>query len=201
MERWQIGGHAVEFYRDTHAYLVDGRQLPSVTQIVRWALGDKYGNVNAARLHKAAEAGTLLHESIERYVKTGQMEPPSRELTGFAWLMRQYGARALASEVPLVLSVGGEPVACGRCDLVLALDGDLCGADIKRTSVLDREYVGLQLNLYRIAYRQCYHHEWHRLYGIHLRGFTRRLVEVPIAESLALGYVEEWRRTHEDEEF
>ena len=65
-------------------------------------------------------------------------------------------------------------------DLLLDVDGEFTIADIKTTSVLNKEYLAYQLNLYRVAFEQSYKMEIGRLYGIHLREHKRKLVEIPI---------------------
>lgn len=199
MERWQIAGREVEYYEDGHIYLVDGVRLPSITGMLRMRFGGKYAGVSPETLRRAADRGTQVHAAIEAYVKTGA-EADLPELRGFKWLTTHAGWTPIRSEVPLVLcDKDGEAIACGRCDLVMRKGADLCGADIKRTSTFDREYVAAQLNLYRIAYRQSWGEEWTRLYGLHLREWMRRLIEVPINEDWAWDYIDEWRRSQDAE--
>ena len=199
MERWQIAGREVEYYEDGHIYLVDGVRLPSITGMLRMRFGGKYAGVSPETLRRAADRGTQVHAAVEAWVKTGA-EADLPELRGFKWLTEHAGMTPIRSEVPLVLcDQRGEAIACGRCDLVMRKGADLCGADIKRTSTFDREYVAAQLNLYRIAYRQSWGEEWTRLYGLHLREWMRRLIEVPINEAWAWDYIDEWRRTQDAE--
>lgn len=199
MERWEIAGREVEYYEDGHIYLVDGVRLPSITGMLRMRFGGKYAGVSPETLRRAADRGTQVHAAIEAWVKTGA-EADLPELRGFKWLTTRAGFTPIRSEVPLVLcDKRGEAIACGRCDLVMRKGADLCGADIKRTSTFDREYVAAQLNLYRIAYRQSWGEEWTRLYGLHLREWMRRLIEVPINEAWAWDYIDEWRRTQDAE--
>ena len=98
------------------------------------------------------------------------------------------------NEVPVLLSVGDTPVCAGRLDLVIKMDNKLGGADIKRTSSLDKEYLAYQLNLYRIAYRQSYGKTWEFLRGVHLRDNVRRFVEIPINEEMAMELVKEYMK-------
>ena len=93
--------------------------------------------------------------------------------------------------MPVILHLDDKPIAAGRLDLVLEMGGQIGGADIKRTSKLDKQYLAYQLNLYRIAYRQCYGVEWQFLRGIHLRESVRKFVSIPIDEESA------WRLVHE----
>ena len=78
-------------------------------------------------------------------------------------------------------------------------DGELGGADIKRTSVLDKNYLAYQLNIYRIAYRQCYGLEWEFLKALHLREDVRKYVDIPIDENLAWQLIHEWRQSNESD--
>jgi hypothetical protein len=93
--------------------------------------------------------------------------------------------------VPVILERDGKPIAAGRLDLVLMMDGKIGGADIKRVSSLDKEYVGYQLNLYRIAYRQSYGVEWEFIRAIHLRESVRKFVDLPINEDLMWEFLKE----------
>lgn len=192
-----INGKELEFIEDEHIYLVDGVIVPSVTQILSYRFGGKYSCVSPAVLQRAAEKGTLVHEAIEMYCKTGEeIELP--ELRNFKFLQRAYGFKVLDNEVPVILeNKEGEVIGAGRLDLVLELDGKVGGADIKRTSVLDKEYLAYQLNLYRLAYRQSYGIEWEFLRGVHLRDDVRKFVEIPINEMRIWEFLDEWQRNKE----
>lgn len=185
-----IGGHYLEYYEDGHIYLVDGVVVPSITQLLRIRFGNKYSGVSRDVLNRAAEAGTAVHEAIERYCVDGA-ESDLPEVRNFKFLQKQYKFRVLENETPVILFLNDEPIAAGRLDLVLEMGGRIGGADIKRTSTLDKEYLAYQLNLYRIAYRQTYGEEWEFLRGIHLRGDTRKFVTIPVNEDMA------WQLVHE----
>ena len=187
----EIKGHCMEFIEDSHTYLVDGVILPSITQILKVKFGGKYAYVNKATLQRASADGTRVHEAIERYCKTGEMEE-LEEVKNFRFLQRQYGFKVIENESPVILFKDNEPFACGRLDLVLEMDGQIGGADIKRTSTLDKQYLAYQLNLYKIAYQQCYGVEWQFLKGIHLKENKRKFVDIPIAEDYAWDLVKEY---------
>ncbi len=176
-----IAGHEVEFFDAGHKYLVDGILTPSITSILK---SDKYDRVDRSTLDRAARKGTELHKAIENYCKTG-IEADLQELRNFKFLQRTYKFEPIANEQVVVLFRDEEPIAAGRCDIVLRMDGKIGGADIKRTSGLDKEYLAKQLNLYRIAYRQSYGIEWEFLRAIHLREDVRKFVEIPINEEYA----------------
>lgn len=189
MNSWEIAGHVLEYFDDTHEYLVDGVLVPSITQILKIKFGNKYDGVSQKVLNRAAEKGTEVHEAIERYCKTGESSD-LKEVRNFKFLQKQYKFEVLDNEVPIILFLNDEPVAAGRLDLVLKLDNKIGGGDIKRTATLDKEYLAYQLNLYRIGYRQCYGVEWEFLKGIHLRDDTRKFLNIPINEKMALELVE-----------
>lgn len=193
MER-EIAGHTLEFIDDSHTYLVDGIIVPSITQILSVKFGRKYASVNRDVLQRASEAGTQVHEAIERWCRFGE-ESDLVELRNFKFLMKHYDFSVVDNEVPVILFDGDEPISAGRLDLVLQRYGKFGGADIKRTSTLDKDYLFYQLNLYRIAYRQCYGVEWEFLRAIHLKDNTRRFLPIPIDEELAWEIVNEWRQS------
>lgn len=193
-----INGHVLEYFDDEHVYLVDGIIVPSITQILKYKFGGKYNGVSKSVLQKASEKGTMVHEAIEKYCKYGY-ESDLPELRNFKFLQRAYKFDVIENEVPVILSFDGKPVSAGRLDLVIEKigeDGVLHGergiADIKRTSTLDKEYLAYQLNLYRIAYQQCYGTKIDFLKGIHLREEKRKYVDIPINEDMAMELVKEY---------
>ena len=193
-----INGHVLEYFDDEHVYLVDGVIVSSITQILKYKFGGKYNGVSKSVLQKASEKGTMVHEAIEKYCKYGY-ESDLPELRNFKFLQRVYKFDVLCNEVPVILSFDGEPVSAGRLDLVIekigedgALHGERGIADIKRTSTLDKEYLAYQLNLYRIAYQQCYGMKIDFLKGIHLREEKRKYVDIPINEDMAIELVKEY---------
>ena len=193
-----INGHTLEFVEDCHVYACDGVIVPSVTQILKLKFGNKYDNVSRQTLQRAAEKGTEVHEAIENYCKHG-IESDLVEVKNFKFLQKQYQFKVLDNEVPVILFKDGEPIAAGRLDLVLEIDGRIGGGDIKRTSTLDKNYLAYQLNLYRIAYMQCYDVEWQFLKGVHLRENVRKFIDIPINEQLAWDLVEEYLKGEKNE--
>ena len=190
IEVWKIKNHTVEYYDDEHLYLVDGEILPSITTLLKKKFGNKYDFVNKDVLKKASERGTATHLAIEEYCTQGK-ESNLKELQNFKFLQKQYGFEVLENEVPVILFMEDKPIAAGRLDLVLQMNNEIGGGDIKCVSALDKEYLGYQLNLYRIAYRQCYDVEWKFLKGVHLKDDKRRFVDIPINEPLVWDFVKE----------
>jgi len=186
----EIKEHTLEYFDEEHLYLVDGVIVPSITQILKFKFGKKYAGMNRDVLKRASEAGTAVHEAIEQYCKTGEVAD-FPEVRNFAFLQNKYKFDVLENEIPVILFLNDEPVSAGRLDMVLKIGDQVGGADIKRTSTLDKEYLAYQLNLYRIAYRQSYGEEWEFLRGIHLREDVRKFVNIPINENMA------WQLVHD----
>ena len=191
MNTWEIKGHILEYFDDTHTYLVDGIIVPSITQILKIKFKNKYDRVNEKVLNRASEKGTQVHEAIEKLCKTGEAED-LKEVKNFMFLQKQYKFNTLDNEVPIILFKDDIPVGAGRLDLVLEEKDKLGLGDIKRTSVLDEEYLAYQLNLYRLGYQQCYDKEITFLKGLHLREDVRKYINIPINEELAQKLVEEY---------
>lgn len=190
----EIAGHTLEYYDEDHLYICDGVVVPSITQILKVKFGNKYNRVSGAVLSRAAEKGTAVHSAIEEYCKRGT-ESELPELRGFKFLMKNYKFTVMDNEVPVILFRDNVPIAAGRLDLVLWIDGKIGLADIKRTATLDKEYLAYQLNLYRIAYQQCYTTPIEFLKGVHLREDTRKFVDIPINEEIPLELVKDYERT------
>lgn len=187
-----LNGRCLEFYEREHIYLVDGVIVPSVTEVVENGFGNKYSAVDPAVLKRAADRGTRIHEAIERYCKTGEEEPIS-EVHNFKFLQKKYGFEVVGNELPVIIYFDGLTIA-GRLDMVIRMNGELGGVDIKSTYAFDKERTALQLNLYRIGYRQCYGEEWKFIKGLHLRDDARKLIDLPVN----LDYTEEFLREYKE---
>jgi hypothetical protein len=190
---WDINGTTLEYFDDEHIYLVDGIQVPSITEILKVRFGNKYSGVSKDVLQKAADAGTAVHEAIEAYCQRGE-DSPLQEVRNFKFLQSRYNFDILNNELPVILYDDDRPIAAGRLDLLLTIDNKLGIADIKRTSVLDKDYLFYQLNLYRIALQQNSALEVEFLRGIHLRDDKRKFVEIPINEESAWELVHQFQK-------
>lgn len=191
MNNWEIAGHTLEYFDDTHTYLVDGMIVPSITQIMKLKFNKKYEGIDTEILNRAAEKGTMVHEAIENYCKTGEVGE-LKEVRNFKFLQKQYKFEVIENEVPIIIFKENIPVAAGRLDLVIKINDQIGGADIKRTSELDKNYLAYQLNLYRIGYKQCYGIDWNFLKGVHLRDDVRKFISIPINAKMAWELIEEY---------
>lgn len=192
MESWKIAGGLLEYIDETHTYIYDGVILPSITQMLKFKFGNKYNSVDEKVLKRAAEKGTAVHQAIEDYEKRNLDDEACVELRNYKFLKKQFDFKCLDNEVPIVLFYKDKPIAAGRVDLIIEDKGKVGIADIKRTSVFDKEYVAYQTNLYRLGYQQSYGIEISFLRGIHLRDKVRKYIELPIKEEMMLEFIEKY---------
>nr|DAH67693.1 MAG TPA: Mitochondrial genome maintenance exonuclease 1, DNA complex, DNA exonuclease [Caudoviricetes sp.] len=181
---WNIKGHIVEFIDDIHQYLVDGCMVDSVTQILGVKYRNDYASVPPAVLDNASKRGTAVHKAIENFNVSGY-DDGSEAVRNFKFLQKQYGFEVLDSELPIVIFKDDMPIACGRLDMTMLMDGKTGIADIKTVSSLNKEKIAYQLNLYRIGLMQSYGVDAKFLKIIHLRDGIRKVIDCPVNEGMA----------------
>lgn len=57
--------HDIVFFEDTHEYVVDGQEVPSVTTILQPLSNRGYSAINPSVLEYARNRGTAVHEALE----------------------------------------------------------------------------------------------------------------------------------------
>jgi len=175
----------------THLYddIIEYKEANDIKEDLMYSLDDIKDN-DKIFINLFSTSGTNLKaQSIINYKENfekSNIESDLLELRNYKFLKKHYKFECLDNEVPIILFQDNVPVAAGRLDLVLKIEEDIGLGDIKRTSVLDKEYLAYQLNLYRIGYQQCYDIEIKQLKALHLRENTRKYVNIPINEEIAL---------------
>lgn len=198
METFSIKGGTLEYFDETHTYLYDGIMLPSVTQILGVKYKNDYASVPPAVLNNAAKRGTAVHKAIENYNNSGY-DDGSETVRNFKFLQKQYGFEVLDSELPIVLFKDDIPIACGRLDMTMLIDGQTGIADIKTVSALNKEKIAYQLNLYRIGLMQSYGVDAQFLKIIHIRDGIRKVVDSPVNEGMTWKLIEKFLEEKENE--
>lgn len=191
IETFNIKGGTLEYFDDTHTYLYDGLMLPSVTQILGVKYKNDYASVPPAVLENASRRGTAVHKAIENFNVSGY-DDGSEAVRNFKFLQKQYGFEVLDSELPIVLFKDDMPIACGRLDMTMLIDGQTGIADIKTVSTLNKEKIAYQLNLYRIGLMQSYGVDAKFLKIIHIRDGIRKVIDSPINEGMAWEIIEKY---------
>lgn len=72
----------IEFDEEKHIYTVDGKVVPSVTDICSPITADHYGSINSAVLEMASRRGTAVHEATE-LIDLGSMPDDDPEIDGY----------------------------------------------------------------------------------------------------------------------
>ena len=132
------------FDPQTHTYTLDGKDLISVTQLMKkHGLSPNYNGVDEEVLKASAVRGTLIHKEIENYIKKGEIGFTD-ECAEFVSYVRENNIAIMGSEVTF-----HNDIVAGTCDLIINSEkGYLIVADIKTTSTLHKESVAWQLSLY-----------------------------------------------------
>ena len=191
METFSIKGGTLEYFDDTHTYLYDGIMLQSVTQILGVKYKNDYASVPPDVVDNAAKRGTAVHKAIENFNVSGY-DDGSEAVRNFKFLQKQYGFEVLDSELPIVIFKDDMPIACGRLDMTMLMDGETGIADIKTVSALNKEKIAYQLNLYRIGLMQSYGVDAKFLKIIHLRDGIRKVIDSPINEGMTWELIEKF---------
>ncbi len=112
LDRLNYPGDAA-FSEEDHAYTLGDKKLISVTRLLKkHNLAPDYSGVSEEVLNAKATRGTLIHEEIEKYLKTGELGFTS-ELYAFAEWQKKNNIKVLASE-----SVVNNDLVAGRLDLI-----------------------------------------------------------------------------------
>ncbi|MBQ9145741.1 MAG: AAA family ATPase [Clostridia bacterium] len=198
-----ICGHKVCYIEKTHQYFVDDIEVPSITKIVD-TIASKYGWDNYAKVNKevlelAKANGERLHREIEEY-ETNGIIGNSTEIVNYLRIKDEQGFTVIKNEQIVVLfdhvmldHLQYYPIAAGRLDMIVS-EGDKVGVlEVKRTSKLYLPKVEFQLNLYRMAYRQCNNEtNVDFLRVIRLRENSTQVKEINIDEAKTWEYLYEY---------
>lgn len=202
-ETWDIKGHTLEYNDEHHLYICDGLEVPSVTQLLHRRFPKKYAGIPRALLYKAAKRGTMLHSAIEVEerllrgesadvdVLSAALATMYEEIQNYRFLKKAYQFSVSQNEVPVLVPFNGNIVAAGRLDIFGSYRDRGMLADIKRTSVLDKDYLSYQLTLYKMGWEYCYDSQIDYLFCIWLREGKRQFKAIPECRNLALELLEE----------
>lgn len=167
----------VVFTPEDHRYFLNRKELSGITGLIKSQLfADKYANIPQFVLDRAAERGTMIHESIELYDAGFEPKESTPELNSYKRIKADNGLKTLANEY----IVSDNKHFASGIDLVFTNGGkNVILADIKTTSVLDKEYVRWQLSIYAYLFElQNPELKVSKLYALWLRGDKSEFVEV-----------------------
>ena len=173
----QLQDSGICFDAEAHRYFLNGVELQGITGLLRKHIfPNLYADIPQFVLDHAAERGTLVHKSIE--LLDGGFAPAelTHELENYKRIKAENGLSTVENEY---IVTDGEHFASG-IDLVLSdKEENIILADIKTTSVLDKEYVRWQLSIYAYFFElQNPDLKVSKLYAIWLRDDKSEFVEV-----------------------
>lgn len=173
----QIQDSKVFFNPEEHRYFLNGIELSGITGLLhKHIFPDQYKDIPQFVLDRAAERGTMIHESIELLDAGFAPAESTPELENYKRIKAENGLKTIANEY---IVTDKEHFASG-IDLVLSdKDGNIILADIKTTSVLNKEYVAWQLSIYSYLFElQNPELKVSKLYALWLRGDKSEFAEV-----------------------
>lgn len=191
----------IEFNEELHQYTINGKIIPSVSEIIKRILPGQYDSIPEWILQRAAEFGTDVHSMIEVYNVHGMYLPAEDERKNHCldeWIKLKDGIEITSSE----MMVNYKDIYCGTFDALAKIDGQTVLMDYKTTSKVHTEHLTLQLNLYRLAYENLTGERVDRLIGVWLpKTGEGKLVECDLIPDEELMGMISARNIDETEEF
>lgn len=126
------------FEKEGHRYILNGQEVPSVTQIVAAVTGDGNDDIPLSFIEAARERGEKIHKDVEL---------EKYETEEGKWI-KTHLPGSVAHEVMGATSVDGTAFA-GTADIIQTVEGAIEILDIKSQAQEDRLRWTIQLNLYR----------------------------------------------------
>lgn len=155
----------IVFIEETHSYYVDGKRLPSVSEIMKQMSKDYYADVDPDVLAIAAKRGTKVHEAVEVYERF-ELETEDEEIIPF---VRNYKVAKKLEKFTVLeneLRLATKDFA-GTLDILGIHDQDMVVIDLKATSKINTDLLQVQLAAYReLAIVNGY--DIKRVYVLHL---------------------------------
>lgn len=141
----------VTFIEESHQYFIGKKELKGVTgTLIKKAFPDTYKNIPEAVLMKAAERGSLIHNTFETFCSIFDADikkypNPTEELQAFHSMLVAYDLDYVASEY---LVTDGENFASAIDGVFSDSEGNIYLVDYKTTATLHYDNVSLQLSIY-----------------------------------------------------
>ena len=140
----------VQFDEITHTYTLDGKELPSVTHIIRYLAVDKANNADPNMALMARERGSAVHEATVMYDYSGEI--PDDFPAEYAPYLEAYVqfARDYKPCWELIEHQMGNVTLgfAGTLDRFGFIDGKWCILDIKTSYKVDIPSLSAQLTAY-----------------------------------------------------
>lgn len=145
------------FYDDSHRYTVDGEEVPSVSELVRFIARELYQETPQFAMDAAASRGTKVHKATEALDKYGSAEIEddlSPFLQAYVQFVKDSNLRETGGWDKIEWPVNYGTLYAGTIDRYGTLNNVSTLLDIKTTATISGLHKVLytaQLNLYRLA--------------------------------------------------
>jgi hypothetical protein len=130
-----------------HRYTIDGKILPSVSEIMKPLSEQYYSNVDKNVLRNAAYRGTRIHKAIEMFHQFG-IETDEQDikpyLLGYKMAYMLEGYEPVYNEIMLTNNE-----YCGTIDMIAKRGDEIIIIDLKATSKINFELIEVQLAGYQ----------------------------------------------------
>ena len=146
-----LNASKVTFFEESHQYFLGEKELKGVTgTLIKKAFPDTYKNIPESVLMKAAERGSLIHNTFETFCSIfdadiKQYPNPTEELLAFHSMLVSYDLHYVASEY---LVTDGKNFASAIDGVFADNEGNIYLVDYKTTATLHYDNVSLQLSIY-----------------------------------------------------
>lgn len=142
----------VQFDEATHTYTLDGKELTSVTHIIRYLAVDKANNADPNMALIARERGSAVHEATVMYDYSGEIPDDfpaeyAPYLEAYVQFVRDYKPQWLLTEHVMGCN-DDETGYAGTLDRFGKIDGELVLLDIKTSYKVDVPSLTAQLFAY-----------------------------------------------------
>ena len=165
----------VQFDEATHTYTLDGKELPSVTHIIRYLAVDKANNADPNMALIARERGSAVHEATVMYDYSGEIPDDfpaeyAPYLEAYVQFVRDYkpGWELIEHQM------GNKTLGfAGTLDRFGVIDNEYAILDIKTSYKVDMPSLSAQLTAYRsLLYKEYSPAKWDEILenGLNLYG-------------------------------
>ena len=179
----------LQFFDKGHVYMLDGEQIPCVSDLCRFLHREIYKEAPIWQLEAAADRGTKVHEATELLDRTGRAEIEDDYLPylqAYAQFRREHEVVWELIEHP---DYHPQHRYAGTIDRYGMVDGYRTLADLKTTYTVYKPLCGASLNLYRMIL-EAREKKVEKLLIIHLKKDGRyRLVPIDVDESVPMALI------------
>lgn len=158
------------FFDENHVYEVDGKKIPSVSEVMRFASREVYAGIDQWRLDNAADRGTRVHDATLAVDANGSADvdadiaPYVEAYVGF---LKKFHPHYIASELALADT---RRWFAGRLDRCAIINKKCVLMDIKTSARVETRLVQAQLTAYAWLWERNRPEKLDELYVLHLMG-------------------------------